>query len=154
MQAHGFHTPGGWFLAARLDWKLLGPIRTTGKFGFSFVVNDSDGPSHRAIYFLTPGVHDSKYSNQYFQALLDNGKPQLWAAVPATPSDRQLDGSLLFPPAGGKAVFTARLTDSAGKSFVRRLAAVSDARPDNLIRIPFSLPLDRSPKAITPSTSR
>ena len=146
VQAHGFHTPGGWFLAARLGWKLLGPIRATGKFGFSFVVNDSDGPSHRAIYFLTPGVHASKYSDQYFQALLDNGKPQLWAAVPATPSDRQLDGSLLFPPAGGKAVFTARITDSAGKSFVRRLAAVSDARPDSLIRIPFSLPLDRVAK--------
>ena len=95
VQAHGVRTPAGYFVAARLSWKLLGDLRQSGKFGFTVAVNDSAGKGERTVHFLTPGLHDAKYSDRYVQALLDTGEPVCWAAFPADSSAGLQRGSLL-----------------------------------------------------------
>ncbi len=142
LKAHGVRTASGYFLAARLDWKLLGPMRDSGKFGFTVVANDSDAPAHRAVYFLTPGLHDDKRSDRYLQAVIDRGEPVFWTALQNEPSPERLEGRLLLSHPPAKAAFSAELTDSTGKQITRELGRVEHAEPGDLLLIPFSLPLD------------
>lgn len=141
-QAHGFRNGGNYFLAARLNWELLKPVRENGKFGFCIVANDSDRAGHRTVSFLTPGLHDAKYSDQYVQALIDTGKPVFWAAVPETPSVEELTGTLLLTRTEGNVKLSAKLTDSRGKQFERNIVTVQDVKPGELLRVPFTLPLE------------
>lgn len=142
VRAHGFRTAGGYFLAAHLSWRLLGDLHKTGKFGFSIVANDSDAPAHRNVCFLTPGVHDAKYSDRYMQALLDAGEPVFWAAVPPTPSSKELTGTLLLSGTAGDVRFSVEFTDAAGKKTLRDIATVPGVVPGELVRLPFSLSID------------
>lgn len=141
-----FRTEDGWFLAARLHWNLLGGVKESGKFGFTVVINDSDSPAHRSVYFLTPGLHDQKYATEYIQALLDTGKPGVLAKLPATPSAQLLEGRLLLSQTPENAMLTAELTDSAGKKFQRNIADIRGVKPGELVLMPFSLTLDELAK--------
>lgn len=135
-------TENGWFLAARLHWDLLGDIKKSGKFGFTAVINDSDSPTHRSAYFLTPGLHDKKYASEYIQALIGTGKPGVLAKLPSTPSAQMLEGRLLLSQVPENAMLTAELTDSAGKKFQRNIADIRGVKPGELVLSPFALTLD------------
>ncbi len=141
-QAHAFRTDGGYFLAARLDWNILGAVKKSGKFGFTVVFNDSDSPTHRAVYFLTPGLHDKKYANEYVQALLNTGEPRVMAKLPSAPSAQVLEGRLLLSDAAGDSMLAAELTDSAGKKIACNIADIRGVKHGELILAPFSLALD------------
>ena len=142
VQSHGIRMPGSYFLAARLSWKLLGDLRHNKRFGFSIVINDSDSPSHRAVYFLTPGVHDAKYSNQYVQALLDTGTPVFWAEISEPQSTEELTGTILLSHVTGNVRFSVDFTDAAGRRERRDIETVFSVKPNELIRLPFSIPID------------
>jgi len=134
-------TEQGYFLAARLHWDLLGGVKESGKFGFTVVINDSDSPTHRSVYFLTPGLHDKKYANEYIMALLDTGKPGVLAKLPTT-SAQILEGRLLLSQVPENAMLTGELIDAAGKKFQRNVADIRGVKPGELVLAPFSLTLD------------
>lgn len=143
VQSHGSRTSGHYFLAARLNWKLLGKLYRNKRFGFSIVANDSDAPSHRSVYFLTPGVHDSKYSDQYIQALLYTGTPVFWAAVSQQQTAENLTGTILLSHTNGDVRFSVKFTDSTGKKSNHVIATISDVKQSELIRLPFTLPINK-----------
>lgn len=142
VQAHGVRTPAGYFVAARLSWKLLGGLRQSGKFGFTVAVNDSAGKGERTVHFLTPGLHDAKYSDRYVQALLDTGEPVCWAAFPADSSAGLQRGSLLCSNLAGDVRIAVELTGTDGKKSSRELGMVPEARKGELVFFPAVLPLD------------
>ena len=144
LSTHGFRTAAGCFIAARLDWKLLGGIEQggNGKFGFTVAVNDVDRKGDRKVYFLTPGLHDKKYSDQYIQALFQGDRPIAWVWLPAESDARFLKGMLLASGEEGPFLFNAELTDQTGKHFKRELGRVSGAKRNELIKVPFEIPLD------------
>lgn len=142
VQTHAVRLSDGYFLAARLSWKLLGNLRRNGKFGFCIAANDSDSPNQRSVYFLTPGLHDRKDASQYVQALLDTGKPLFWATVPEEPSSRELTGGLVLANFSGDLRFSVNFTDAAGRRSRRDIATVSGVKPGELVRLPFSLSID------------
>ncbi len=141
VRARGFRTDSGYFLVARLSWEILGGVEKAEnrKFGFTIVANDSDGPAHRAIYFLTPGLHDKKSSDQYIQAVLDGPKPVFWTEVSHEPSTRTLEGSLLASHISGDMTLTAELTDVTGKKITSNIGTVNGAVPEELVRFSFAL---------------
>ncbi|MBS1369166.1 MAG: hypothetical protein HPZ91_04325 [Lentisphaeria bacterium] len=142
---HGKRDKSGYFIAARLDWKLLAGIdpENNGKFGFTVVVNDSDGSGRRAAYFLTPGLHDDKYSNQYIRAVFETGKPSLWAAPDSLDDAAKLSGSLLAAGLSGAQEIKAEVTGADGKSVTKLLGIIPGVKPGELIDLPFDIPLDK-----------
>lgn len=148
LSLHGFRTEGGYFIAARIAWKLLGGIDAAdnGKFGFTVAVNDSDRPGERTVYFLTPGLHDRKYSDQYFQALFLGKEPFSWVWLSDTANPRVLPGILLASGETGEFLFTADVSAADGTRFTRELGRASGVKPADLLKVPFSVPLDRLPE--------
>ncbi|UKI32319.1 MAG: hypothetical protein L6W00_01515 [Lentisphaeria bacterium] len=67
VQTHAVRLSDGYFLAARLSWKLLGNLRRNGKFGFCIAANDSDSPNQRSVYFLTPDCMTGKMPVSMFR---------------------------------------------------------------------------------------
>ncbi len=135
-------TENGYFLISRLGWDILGDIRKNSKFGFTVAINDSDRTGHRAVYFLTPGLHDKKYSNVYIQAMLDTGKPVFQATLPDKPSAQLLEGSLQMINTPESVKFTAELTDVNGKKFTRDIANVRGVEKGEIVLVPFGISLD------------
>jgi len=147
LSQHGFRTAAGYFIAARLDWKLLGGIKPAdGKFGFTVAVNDADRASDRKVYFLTPGLHDKKYSDQYIQALFQGDRSVAWVWVSAESDARFLKGILVASGEDGAFVFNVELTDQTGKHFKRELGSVSGVKRNELFKVPFEIPLDQLAK--------
>ena len=104
---------GSYFIAARLDWSLLKPVdpKTQPWFGFTAVVNDSDRTGEREIAFLTPGLHDAKYSNCYFNAMLPTSRPEFRLLPGKDASPDFLGGELLAAGLQGSCRFSAEWRD-------------------------------------------
>lgn len=123
VRMRSFRTSSGSFLAVRLSWKLLSGARENRRFGFS--VAGAGQPAAGCA-----------------QALLDGGEPSLWMELPSGPVAEQLEGTLMLANLAGDMKIDAELTDSAGKSISREVAAVSGVAGGELVRLPLVLSLD------------
>ena len=79
-QFSGYRDETGYFVAGKLDWKVLSKIGYPEKrfYTFSMLINDATPEGGRDVYFLTPGIHDGKFSNEFFKVLLPEKRP--WEA--------------------------------------------------------------------------
>lgn len=134
---------GSYFIAARLDWSLLKPVdpKTQPWFGFTAVVNDSDRTGEREIAFLTPGLHDAKYSNCYFNAMLPTSRPEFRLLPGKDASPDFLGGELLAAGLQGSCRFSAEWRDSSGKIHQGEIGTVEVTSAENLLKLPFQLRL-------------
>ena len=144
ISTRAFRIVGGYFLAARIAWKLLHGIEKpeNRKFGFSVAFNESDKAGQRKVYCLSSGIHDRKGSDEYFQAMLNTGSPLDWLAIDRKSDHRKLLGSLAAINENGKLNFSAALTDSANQKISKKLATIN-AKPNDILKIPFEISLDK-----------
>ena len=139
----GFRQDGNYFIAARLDWTLLKPVDLQKQpfFGFSAVVNDSDRAKHREVAFLTPGLHDSKYSNCYITALLPAEKP-VYRLLPGKDAGPDFfGGELLASGLRGNCRFTAEMKDAEGRVYRNEIGTVEVKTEGTLLKMPFQFRL-------------
>ncbi|UKI29682.1 MAG: hypothetical protein L6W00_16640 [Lentisphaeria bacterium] len=143
LPAHRPSGGGSYFIAARLDWSLLKPVdpKTQPWFGFTAVVNDSDRTGEREIAFLTPGLHDAKYSNCYFNAMLPTSRPEFRLLPGKDASPDFLGGELLAAGLQGSCRFSAEWEDSSGKIHQGEIGTVEVTSAENLLKLPFQLRL-------------
>ncbi len=146
-EVHGVRDARGYFIAARLSWKLLGSIESVdrGNFGFSVVVNDSDRVGERKVYFLTPGVHDQKYADGYIQALLERENPVIWVAPDTVSDARELTGLLTATGLKGRVEIQAKLHGGDGKVLTVPVNSVAAVKAGEIVKIPFAIRLDKIP---------
>ena len=104
-------------------------------------INDVDHSGERSVYFLTPGLHDQKYSDQYIQGADPEWKAERMAYFShrmRTP--RVLKGDLLAAGVNGRFRFSVGMTDSKGKHVMRELSRANGVLPGELLKIPFEVP--------------
>ncbi len=128
-------TAKGYFVAARLNWKLLGNVAKdrTGAFGFNFVVNGNDGNGRRIAY-LANGIHDYKTNLQDTLCVFSSA-PHQALIIPAekeTASDNLSMRLISSAFQGGKAQL--KLRDAGGKE--ENIVLGNDAKnSDNVFNV-------------------
>lgn len=142
-QLAGGRQDGNYFIAARLDWALLKPVDLEKQpyFGFTVAVNDCDRERHRDIAFLTPGLHDSKYSNCYINAMLPAGKPVFRLLTGKDASPDFLGGEILASGISGTCHFSAELKDAEGKVYRDEIGTSEMKTKGLLLKMPFQFRL-------------
>ena len=138
----GFRDAAGYFIAGVLDWKYLSAIGYPEKrfYTFSMLINDAAPEGGRDVYFLTPGIHDGKFANEFFKVLLPE-KSAVGGVFPnETTSTASFSGQLL---AAGltDAPLRAVITDGAGKKHTFNLAEKISTPGRSLAAVDYQLPL-------------
>lgn len=138
-QWFGRRTRDGYFIAGVIDWKFLKAFKPP-YFTYSVVVNDLNAEKQRDVYFLTPGIHDSKYSDQYVKTLLDGGRPVLGVSPQNLLSTDSFSGVLVGANLAAPLRLEAAVTDSTGKTQTIPLKEVSGLKKGDLIRLEYAIP--------------
>lgn len=145
-QGFGQRNAKGYFLAARLNWSLLKATDRTGKIPFSFnvVVNQSNGEGHRDIAFLTPGLHDKKYSNFYTIAFLESPSPIAKVITADLRNSREVKGTFYLSSLASDVPVTisAKFQDRQQQPRSLVLNKVASVRRDDVTVSKFWFPLD------------
>lgn len=145
-QAVGVRTSAGYFAAIRLDWKLLSSIHFPEQryFTFTAVFNSSDRPGHRDVYFLTPGLHDTKSAVSYVRALLAApGRPVGGVRMADSVAPEQFKGRLTATGLDASSSLEAVLKGAKGEMRTIPLGSVANLNRDDVLELDYALPLDR-----------
>jgi len=145
-QAVGVRTNAGYFAAIRLDWKLLSAIRFPEQryFTFTAVFNSSDRPGHRDVYFLTPGLHDTKSAASYVRVLLTSpGQPVGGVKMADSVAPEQFKGCLIATGLDAAFSLEAVLKGAKGGTQTVPLGSFANLKQDDVLELDYALPLDR-----------
>ncbi|MBS1368614.1 MAG: hypothetical protein HPZ91_01545 [Lentisphaeria bacterium] len=141
----GRRTASGWFAAIRLNWTLLQAMEFPDRryFTFNIVFNSSDAPGRRDVYFLTPGLHDTKSATQYLRALLVAPQQPTGGVKQGETTDPEcFTGTLAATELPASAPLEAILTGSDGKSVRLPLGDTGTASGDSVLLLNYRLPLN------------
>ncbi len=144
LETRAVKTKAGYFLVARISWKLLHGMNkpANGRFGFNVAINESDKSGERKVYFLTPGIHDYKGSDKYYKGMIDFNTPSEWVSIDQESNHKALKGSMAAINQNGKLAFTAELIDSKGKKINQKIAGI-EAQKNEVLEIPFKIALTK-----------
>lgn len=145
IETSGKRTAAGCFAAIRLDWKLLSPLHFPDRnyFTFNIVFNSSDQPGHRDVYFLTPGLHDTKSAAGYTRALLaDPARPSAGIRMADAVAPDVLRGSLVAVNLPPGVPIEAALKGADGREFRSLLGTAGTPGKGDMTLLDCKLPLN------------
>lgn len=136
--------PGGYRVAAHLNWSLLNKLNWSerGFFSFNLIVNDYDAVGSREVAFLDQGIHKFK-SNQYNTlAILGTGIPHA-VLVPGHSMDaKNFSGTVyLTGIAASPLTVSGQITDNAGKQINIKLVDIASVQANDVVILPVLIDL-------------
>lgn len=138
-QWFGHRGRDGYFIAGVIGWNYLAALKPP-YFTFNVVVNDLNANKRRDVYFLTPGLHDAKYSTQYVKALLDTGHPVLGASPANLLSTDAFTGTLVGANLKAPLRLEAAVTDGAGRVHLVPLREIPKTGAGDMIKLEYAIP--------------
>lgn len=138
-QWFGHRGRDGYFIAGVIGWNCLAALKPP-YFTFNVVVNDLNANKRRDVYFLTPGLHDAKYSTQYVKALLDTGRPVLGASPANLLSTDAFTGTLVGANLKAPLRLEAAVTDGAGRVHLVPLREIPKTGAGDMIKLEYAIP--------------
>ncbi len=144
-EVYGGTTSRGYWIAARLNWKMLPAIDFNNKHNFSVnaIINECDKEGVREVAFLAPGIHTEKSGEENTLMLFDTGKPIIEIVGSADRFKTNLDGKLLAHGYEAKGPWTidGELTDSAGKKHNFKIDGIYPLKKDQVAAIDYGYSL-------------